>query len=167
MLIRVGLAALIAVLLFGAGYLARDLPARGAIAGHPFVVEKATMKEGGILELREGEDFFADRSITVFIFEIEAGETPDDSPEGKKMALTQNETQQLYAALGWAAATHKELLQPVNRYPPQWVLTKEGELMEPAFQSATFKRSKHFAAANSSGYLKDRSRDGFDGEPVA
>ena len=61
----------------------------------------------------------------------------------------------------------KTLLQPVNRYPPQWVLTKEGELMEPAFQSATFKRSKHFAAANSSGYLKDRSRDGFDGESVA
>ena len=32
MLIRLGLAALVAVLLFGAGYLTRDLPARSAIA---------------------------------------------------------------------------------------------------------------------------------------
>lgn len=32
MLIRLGVAALVAVLLFGAGYLSRDLPARGAIA---------------------------------------------------------------------------------------------------------------------------------------
>jgi len=32
MLIRIGLAALVAVLLFGAGYLTRDLPARGELA---------------------------------------------------------------------------------------------------------------------------------------
>ena len=54
----------------------------------------------------------------------------------------------------------KVLLEPVNRYPPQWVLTLETELLEPAFQSSTYKRSRYYLATNHSG----RSRDGLDQE---
>jgi hypothetical protein len=58
-----------------------DEEARGAVHGLPFVVEKAEMKEG-ILELRQGKEFFADRSFTVFLF-LGKGE----SPAGKKWAV--------------------------------------------------------------------------------
>ena len=52
----------------------------------------------------------------------------------------------------------KVLLEPVNRYPPQWVLTLESELLEPAFQSSTYKRSRYYQATNQSG----RAHEGLD-----
>jgi hypothetical protein len=49
-------------------------PAAGQIAGLPFTVEKATLKDG-ILTLRQGSDFFADREVAIFLF-LKNGESP-------------------------------------------------------------------------------------------
>ena len=52
-----------------------DAPARGTIGGQEFTVQEAKL-ESGILELREGADFFPDKSVKVFLF-FEEGETPE------------------------------------------------------------------------------------------
>lgn len=49
-------------------------PAAGQVAGLPFTVEKATLKDG-ILTLRQGNDFFADREVAIFLF-LKDGESP-------------------------------------------------------------------------------------------
>ena len=49
-------------------------PAAGQIAGLPFTVEKATLKDG-ILTLRQGSEFFADREVAIFLF-LKDGENP-------------------------------------------------------------------------------------------
>ena len=49
------------------------------------------------------------------VMTLEAGEEPDDSPDGRALATMQNDAKQLLAALHWASDTHKELKQPVNR----------------------------------------------------
>lgn len=49
-------------------------PAAGTIAGLPFTVEKATLKDG-ILTLRQGQEFFADREVAIFLFP-KNGESP-------------------------------------------------------------------------------------------
>lgn len=49
-------------------------PAAGEIAGLPFAVEKATLKDG-VLTLRQGAEFFADREISIFLF-LKNGESP-------------------------------------------------------------------------------------------
>ena len=41
--------------------------AQGRINGEAFTVERASLR-GGILELRQGKDFFADREFTLFLF---------------------------------------------------------------------------------------------------
>lgn len=43
-------------------------PAKGKIKGVPFMVEKAELGSNGILTLRQGKDFFADREFTIFLF---------------------------------------------------------------------------------------------------
>lgn len=60
-----------------AGASAPSSPARGKISGLDFRVEKAVLKEGGTLELRQGEDFFADRQVTVFVPGVEVGDVPE------------------------------------------------------------------------------------------
>ena len=55
---------------------ALNAPASGQIAGQPFTVEQATLKDG-VLTLRQGKEFFADREVAIFLFlkdtEIPAG----------------------------------------------------------------------------------------------
>lgn len=51
-------------------------PVTGVIHGQPFKLDKAVL-ENGILKLRKGEDFFADRSLTVFLF-TEKGKIPEN-----------------------------------------------------------------------------------------
>ncbi len=51
--------------------------AGGRIASQSFVADSSTIKEG-ILELREGAEFFADRSVTIFLF-LDEGEVPEGS----------------------------------------------------------------------------------------
>lgn len=43
-------------------------PAAGKVHGQPFLVQGAEMTGNNILTLRQGNDFFADREITVFVF---------------------------------------------------------------------------------------------------
>jgi hypothetical protein len=50
-------------------------PAAGKIHGLPFSVEKAELKNG-ILEIRQGKDFFPDRAVMVFLF-LKQGESPE------------------------------------------------------------------------------------------
>jgi len=50
-----------------------DLPAAGAISGQDFTVQEAKL-EGGILTLREGKEFFPDKSVKLFLF-LKEGET--------------------------------------------------------------------------------------------
>jgi hypothetical protein len=52
-------------------------PVRGQIQGQPFRYERATLREG-ILKLRQGEEFFADLELTVFLFLDEKGVIPED-----------------------------------------------------------------------------------------
>jgi len=56
-------------------------PAAGTVHGTAFAVEKATF-ENGILEIRQGSGFFADRSIMIFTFL-----TDDQSPEGRSFTV--------------------------------------------------------------------------------
>jgi len=58
----------------GAILIPASTPAAGQIAGLPFTVEKATLKDG-ILTLRQGHDFFADREVAIFLF-LKNGESP-------------------------------------------------------------------------------------------
>ncbi len=51
-----------------------NTPAAGQIGGLPFTVEKATLKDG-ILTLRQGNEFFADREVAIFLF-LKNGESP-------------------------------------------------------------------------------------------
>lgn len=66
-------------------------PAAGRLQGRDFRVEGATI-ENGILSLRQGADFFADRELMVFLFlddrEIPAGRTFDVGPEAAPSTLT-------------------------------------------------------------------------------
>lgn len=48
---------------------------QGTIADRPFTVEGATL-EDGILKVRQGEDFFADLEVTIFLF-LDSGELPE------------------------------------------------------------------------------------------
>ena len=60
-----------------------DHPAAGRISGQDFTVERASV-QGGIITLRQGQDFLPDRSMTIFTFMKEgeslAGKTYDLSP---------------------------------------------------------------------------------------
>ncbi len=58
----------------GALLVPASTPAAGQIAGLPFTVEKATLKDG-ILTLRQGKEFFADREVAIFLF-LKQGESP-------------------------------------------------------------------------------------------
>jgi hypothetical protein len=51
------------------------LPAAGTVAGKPFRVEDARI-DGTILELRQGSDFFPDRSLTIYLEDIQKGIVP-------------------------------------------------------------------------------------------
>ncbi len=55
-----------------------NAPASGQIAGQPFSVEQATVKDG-ILTLRQGKGFFADREVSIFLFLKDT-----ESPAGRK-----------------------------------------------------------------------------------
>jgi hypothetical protein len=57
-------------------------PVRGEVKGRAFAVEDATLEEG-ILKLRQGEDFFADLEVTVFLFLDEK----DTLPEGRSWGV--------------------------------------------------------------------------------
>lgn len=61
-----------------------DAPATGAVHGRRFIVERAILDDAGILELREGAKFFADRSMVLFLFTNEgeslAGRTFQAAP---------------------------------------------------------------------------------------
>ena len=59
-----------------------DVPARGSVGGQEFTVQEAKM-ENGILELREGKDFFPDKSLKIFMF-LEEGATA----EGRKFRIS-------------------------------------------------------------------------------
>jgi hypothetical protein len=56
--------------------------ASGKVRGKPFTVERAEI-QNGILKLRQGKDFFADKSFTIFLF-LKKGE----SAEGKSFNVT-------------------------------------------------------------------------------
>ncbi len=58
----------------GALLVPASTPAAGQIAGLPFTVENATLKDG-ILTLSQGHAFFADREVTIFLF-LKNGESP-------------------------------------------------------------------------------------------
>lgn len=68
----------------GALLVPSSTPAAGQIAGLPFTVEKATLKDG-ILTLRQGSEFFADREVAIFLF-LKKGE----SPVGRKWEITES-----------------------------------------------------------------------------
>ncbi len=71
-------------------------PAAGQIAGLPFTVEKATLRDG-ILTLRQGGDFFADREVSIFLF-LKEGE----SPAGRKWQFGANKGMgQPHVHLAW------------------------------------------------------------------
>jgi hypothetical protein len=59
--------------------------AQGSVNGVAFRVEKAELRNG-ILELRQGSDFFADRSFTIFLF-LKGGESVD----GKRYVVGNDE----------------------------------------------------------------------------
>lgn len=52
-----------------------DSTLQGTIANRPFTVEDATLQDG-ILKVRQGEDFFADLEVTIFLF-LDSGELPE------------------------------------------------------------------------------------------
>lgn len=54
---------------------------QGTVAGRPFQVADAKLRDG-ILEVRQGEDFFADLEVTLFLF-LDRGELP----EGKRWLI--------------------------------------------------------------------------------
>lgn len=58
----------------GAPLVPAATPAGGQIAGLPFTVERATLRDG-ILTLRQGSEFFADREVAIFLF-LKNGESP-------------------------------------------------------------------------------------------
>ena len=71
-------------------------PAAGQIAGLPFTVEKATLRDG-VLTLRQGGDFFADREVSIFLF-LKDGE----SPAGRKWQFGANKgMDQPHVHLSW------------------------------------------------------------------
>ena len=60
-----------------------DKPAAGKVHGKEFKVEKATLKQDmGILDLRQGKDFFADLQFKICIFQKD-----DDKFDGTKIAV--------------------------------------------------------------------------------
>jgi hypothetical protein len=59
-----------------------DATAQGAVRGAAFKVEKASL-QSGVLELRQGADFFPDHAFRIFLF-LKAGERPD----GKTIVMT-------------------------------------------------------------------------------
>ena len=63
-------------------------PAAGKVRGKEFKVEKAILKQGnGILELRQGEDFFADMQFTIFTFRKDG-----DTIDGKHFTVKPTQT---------------------------------------------------------------------------
>ncbi len=64
-----------------------DVPAQGQVHGVDFEVEEATIS-GGVLTLRQGEDFFADQELMIFLFLEE-----DESPAGKEYLAQPGEQQ--------------------------------------------------------------------------
>jgi hypothetical protein len=59
-------------------------PATGRLKGQPFVVEGADLSNG-ILTLRQGRDFFADRQVVIFIFHL------DGKLDGQQIAVRDGE----------------------------------------------------------------------------
>jgi hypothetical protein len=55
---------------------APDKPATGKIAGQPFRIEGAQLRQN-TLTLRQGKDFFADRQVTIFFFPKEGDKLQD------------------------------------------------------------------------------------------
>ncbi|MEK7466761.1 MAG: hypothetical protein AAB074_05030 [Planctomycetota bacterium] len=60
-----------------------DIPASGKIHGEPFAVEVAEI-ENGILHLKQGKEFFADKEFTVFLFLKERGSVPENRAWNEK-----------------------------------------------------------------------------------
>jgi hypothetical protein len=69
--------------------------AQGSVNGVAFRVEKAELRNG-ILELRQGSDFFADRSFTIFLF-LKSGESLD----GKRYVVANEEFGNPHIHLGY------------------------------------------------------------------
>ena len=60
-------------------------PARGVLNGRKTTVERAQWKEGGILELRQGADIFADRKLMIFLFTDESVANREFGEQGAGM----------------------------------------------------------------------------------
>ena len=60
-----------------------DRPAAGKIHGLDFKVESAKMEKGGILTIRQGKDFFAEREMVIFLFL-----KPGESIQGKSYQIS-------------------------------------------------------------------------------
>ena len=59
-----------------AGATIPDVPVFGQIHGEPFTVEIAEI-QNGILHLKQGKEFFANKEFTVFLFLKEEGSIPE------------------------------------------------------------------------------------------
>lgn len=97
-----------------------DQPVKGIILGHEFQVEQAKL-ENGILTLRQGKDFFADRSIDIFTFE-------DGSLDNKSIIVSSN--------TGFGSPHLHLGVRKVNKNVPDKTVVMDGYEMELSFGQA-------------------------------